>query len=183
MSRNFETITLAGGCFWCTEAVFQRLNGVLTVTPGYAGGSVKNPSYEKVSSGLTGHAESVQIKYDPKKISLREILDVFWDVHDPTSVNRQGNDIGSQYRSVIFYHNSKQKDVARKSIRDLKNSGVYKNNIVTEVKPFKSFYKAEEYHKNYYGKNPNNLYCTYVIKPKLHKLNKKYNDMVKKEYL
>jgi peptide-methionine (S)-S-oxide reductase len=145
-----ETATFANGCFWCTEAVFKRLKGVKSVLPGYAGGTVKDPSYDQVCAGNTGHAESIQIKFDPKVIPFEKILDIFWHTHDPTTLNRQGNDIGTQYRSAIFFHDEKQKEIAKKSKKDLEDKGVYKNSIVTEITPLENFYAAEDYHKDYY---------------------------------
>ena len=150
---NTEIATLANGCFWCSEAIFKRLKGVKSVLPGYAGGMVENPSYEQVCTGKTGHAESTQIEFDPKLITFEKILDVFWHTHDPTTLNRQGNDVGTQYRSAIFYYNQKQKETAGKSKRDLEKEGVYKDPIVTEITDFRDFYVAEDYHKNYYENN------------------------------
>lgn len=182
-ANNLETATLAGGCFWCTQAVFKRLKGVIEVTSGYSGGDMENPSYEEVSGGDTGHAESIQIRFDPTKISFEKILEVFWAVHDPTSLNRQGADIGTQYRSAIFYHNDEQKRIAEKSINLMEKSGFFGNRIVTEVRPFKNFYKAEKYHQDYYENNKNsNPYCPIVITPKITKLLEKFNSMVKDEY-
>jgi peptide-methionine (S)-S-oxide reductase len=177
-----ETATLAGGCFWCTEALFKRLKGVISVTPGYAGGTKENPTYEEVCSGKTGHAESTQIDFDPTIIPYEKILDVFWHTHNPTTLNQQGNDIGTQYRSVIFYRGEKQKEVALKSKENLEKEGLYKNKIVTEIIPFTNFYKAENYHENYYDKNKNYPYCTYVIDPKIQKLMQKFGKDVKEEY-
>lgn len=178
-----ETATLAGGCFWCTEAIFKRLKGVVSVSSGYAGGEKENPSYEEVSEGDTGYAESVQIKFDPKIIPYKHILDIFWATHDPTTLNRQGADVGTQYRSVIFYHNEEQKKVAEKSKDEMEASGELKNNIVTEIVPFKNFYTAEEYHQNFYDKNKStNTYCSLVIDPKIQKLLDKFNNDVKEEY-
>ncbi|MBI3984352.1 MAG: peptide-methionine (S)-S-oxide reductase MsrA [Candidatus Levybacteria bacterium] len=177
-----EVATLANGCFWCTEAVFKRLKGVLSVKPGYSGGTVENPSYDQVCSGETGHAEAIQIEFDPSIISFETILDIFWHTHDPTTLNQQGNDMGTQYRSAIFYHDDIQKEQAVKSKKDLEKEGVYKNPIVTEITPFKEFYEAENYHKNYYDRNKDYPYCRFVIDPKLKKLLEKYSDKVKEEY-
>lgn len=178
-----ETATLAGGCFWCTEAIFKRLKGIVSVSSGYAGGEKENPSYEEVSQGDTGYAESVQIKFDPKIIPYKHILDIFWATHDPTTLNKQGSDVGTQYRSVIFYHNEEQKKVAEKSKDEMEASGELKNNIVTEIVPFKNFYTAEEYHQNFYDKNKStNTYCSLVIDPKIQKLLDKFNSDVKEEY-
>src|SRR5215469_9189475 len=149
-SNTTQIATLANGCFWCSEAIFKRLKGVKSVLPGYSGGIVKSPSYEQICTGRTGHAESIQIEFDPKIIPYEKILDIFWHTHDPTTLNRQGNDIGTQYRSAIFYHDQRKKGIAEKSKSDLERVGVYKNPIVTEITPFKNFYVAEDYHKNYY---------------------------------
>jgi peptide-methionine (S)-S-oxide reductase len=177
-----ETATFANGCFWCTEAVFKRLKGVKSVLPGYAGGTVKNPSYDQVCAGITGHAESIQIKFDPKVIPFEKILDIFWHTHDPTTLNRQGNDIGTQYRSAIFFHNEKQKEIAEKSKKDLEDKGVYKNSIVTEITPIKNFYVAEDYHKDYYDNHQDAPYCNYVIDPKIQKLLQRYGSDVIEKY-
>lgn len=162
---NYETLTLAGGCFWCTEAVYQRLKGVISVIPGYAGGNVMNPTYEQVASGKTNHAEAIQIEYDPDQIRLEKILEVFWGTHDSTTLNRQGADVGTQYRSAIFYHNETQKEAAEKS-RPVK--------AVTEIVPYSDFYPAEAYHKNYYLNHKNTPYCNLVITPKIQKLVKEF---------
>jgi peptide-methionine (S)-S-oxide reductase len=177
-----ETATLASGCFWCSEAVFRRLEGVKSVLPGYSGGKVENPSYDDVCTGRTGHAEAAQIEFDPDVISFEKLLDVFWHTHDPTTLNRQGNDVGTQYRSAIFYHSEKQKESAEKSKRDLEIKGVYKDPIVTEIVPFVKFYVAEDYHKNYYEQNKNAGYCRFVIEPKVQKLSKHYKNELKVEY-
>ena len=182
MNDNTETATLANGCFWCSEAVFKRLKGVESVLPGYAGGTVKNPSYDEVCMENTGHAESIQVKFDPKIISFEKILDIFWHTHNPTTLNRQGNDIGTQYRSAIFFHDGKQKEIAEKSKKDLEQSGPYKDPIVTEITPFKNFYIAEDYHKNYYDKHQEAPYCNFVIDPKIHKLLQQYRNDMKEEY-
>lgn len=177
-----EIATLAGGCFWCTEAIFKRLKGVISVLPGYAGGNKVNPSYEEVSSGTTGHAEVIQIEFDPRIISFAKILDIFWHTHDPTTLNQQGNDVGTQYRSAIFYRSEKQKEEALKSKKVLEKGKLYKNPIVTEITAFKSFYEAENYHKDYYDRNKEYPYCNFVIDPKIQKLMQKYGKDVKKEY-
>ncbi|MGB7632434.1 MAG: peptide-methionine (S)-S-oxide reductase MsrA [Nitrososphaeraceae archaeon] len=179
---DYETATFANGCFWCSEAVFKRLKGIKSVLPGYSGGQVKNPSYEQVCSGRTGHAESIQIEFGPKVISFEKILDIFWRTHDPTTLNRQGNDVGTQYRSAIFYHDLKQKEIAEESRRELENEGVYKNPIVTEITPFNNFYVAEDYHKNYYDEHRDAPYCSYIIDPKVHKLLLNYENDVRAEY-
>ena len=166
-----ELATYGGGCFWCVEAVFQRLEGVKSVTSGYAAGKTENPTYEEVSAGITGHAEVIQIEYDPKKISYEDLLDIFWLAHDPTTLNRQGADRGTQYRSIIICHDDRQKAAAEASKKAA--SAQFKDPIVTEIVPLTKFYKAEGYHQNYFNRNPNAPYCTYVIKPKLDKLLKK----------
>jgi peptide-methionine (S)-S-oxide reductase len=180
--KNLQTATLAGGCFWCTEAIYKRLKGVASVTSGYTGGTMKDPSYSLVSSGDTGHAEAIQIMFDPKVISYEKLLDVFWATHDPTTLNQQGADIGSQYRSSIFYHNAQQKKTAESSKDALKKAGKYDKPIVTEIVPFTTFYKAESYHQNYYDENRTYPYCSVVIDPKIHKLMKNFKDDVKEEY-
>ena len=167
-----EIATLGGGCFWCVEAVFQRIDGVISVKPGYAGGNVKNPSYKQICTGNTGHAEVARIEFDPSKITYSQILNVFWQSHDPTTLNRQGNDVGTQYRSVIFFHDESQEKIARKSKIDANNSGYWDNEIVTEITLLNNYYDAEDYHDNYYNDNPNQPYCLFVIKPKLDKLEK-----------
>lgn len=178
--EKLETATFANGCFWCTEAVFQQLKGVEKVTNGYSGGHVENPTYEEVCNKKTGHAECLQIQYDPTKISFDELLEVFWKTHDPTTLNRQGNDVGPQYRSVIFYHNEEQKEKAEKYKAALNASVVFDAPIVTTVEPFTIFYPAENYHKDYYQNNTSQPYCYYVIKPKMEKLKKVFADKLKK---
>jgi peptide-methionine (S)-S-oxide reductase len=171
MSNNdIEIATLANGCFWCTEAIFKMVKGIGKIIPGYSGGITEKPSYHEVCSGTTGHAESIQLEYDPKIISFKKILDIFWLTHDPTTLNRQGNDVGTQYRSAIFYHDEKQKEIAEESKYDIEKAGVYKDAIVTEITPFKNFYPAEDYHKNYYENHKDDPYCNFVINPKLQKL-------------
>ncbi len=176
---QFDTATLAGGCFWCTEAVFNRLKGVTSVVPGYAASKVANPSYEAVCSGRTGAAEAIQITYDPSVISYDKLLDIFWHLHDPTTLNRQGHDVGTQYRSAIFYHNDEQKDIALASKEAIGKSGTYKQPIVTEIAPFTNFYPAEDYHKDYYDNNRSQPYCMFVIDPKVQKLLKEYRSDLK----
>jgi len=171
-SVQLERATLGAGCFWCVEAVFQELNGVVSVTSGFSGGDIQNPSYEDVCSGRTGHAEVCQIVFDPKKITFDELLEVFWSSHDPTTMNRQGADIGTQYRSVIFYHDSGQKETAEKYKKKLNDEHAFENPVVTEIAPFGKFYDAEEYHQNYYRENSDKPYCSLVIRPKLEKFEK-----------
>ena len=167
-----DIATLGGGCFWCVEAVFQRIEGVLSVKPGYAGGDIKNPTYKQICTGKTGHAEVAKIEFDPEKITYSQILNVFWQSHDPTTLNRQGNDVGTQYRSVIFFHDESQREIAEKSKIDADKSGYWDNKIVTEITLLNNYYDAEDYHDNYYNNNPNQPYCLFVIKPKLDKLEK-----------
>jgi peptide-methionine (S)-S-oxide reductase len=174
-----DTATFGTGCFWCTEAVFQELKGVYKVTSGYSGGTVKNPSYEDVCSGTTGHAECLQIIYDPKVISFDELLEVFWEAHDPTTLNRQGNDVGTQYRSVIFYHDQEQKKKAEEYKGKLDKSGAYSNPIVTEITPFNHFYAAEDYHQDYYRLHGSQPYCSFVIRPKVEKFEKVFKNKLK----
>jgi len=176
MEQKYELATFGNGCFWCTEAVFQRLQGVLKVESGYSGGGIPNPSYEAVCTGTTGHAEVIQVTYDPSQMSYDTLLEVFWDSHDPTTLNRQGADVGTQYRSVIFYHSEKQKLGAQELKEKLDNSGVYKHAIVTEIVPFTQFYKAENYHQDYFNLHGSQPYCAVVIKPKVDKLMKLYKD-------
>lgn len=179
MSTN-ETITLGSGCFWCTEAIFQQLKGVISVKSGYSGGHIENPSYEQVCDKNTGHAEVCQIIFDTTQIKLDEILEVFWKTHDPTTPNQQGNDIGPQYRSVVFYHNEDQKKLAKQYIKVLDASGAWTKPIITEVSAFTKFYPAESYHQNYYNNNTNQGYCKFVIGPKLEKFEKVFKDKLKK---
>src|ERR687886_1815026 len=173
-SPESEVATLGGGCFWCLEAVYRDVRGVERVVSGYAGGSVPRPTYEQVCSGQTGHAEVVQITYDPRVISFRELLEVFFTIHDPTTLNRQGYDVGTQYRSIILYHNEQQRVVAEKSKRDTDASGLWPRPIVTEISPFTTFYKAEDYHQNYYRDNRYQPYCLAIIDPKIAKLRKEF---------
>ena len=173
--------TFANGCFWCTEAIFQQLEGVKKVTSGYSGGHVDNPTYEQVCEKNTGHAEALQIVYDPAVISFDELLEVFWKTHDPTTLNRQGNDVGPQYRSVIFYHDNTQKEKAEAYKAELDKSGAWSNPVVTAIEPFKNFYVAEDYHQNYFKLNGKAPYCQYVIRPKLEKFEKIFKDKLKKQ--
>ena len=171
--------TFGNGCFWCTEAIFQRLKGVTKVVSGYSGGKVKNPTYKEVCTGLTGHAEAIQITYDPKVISYTELLEVFWQTHDPTTLNRQGADVGTQYRSVIFYHNDEQKKLAETYKKRLTESGAFDDPIVTEISPYTEYYPAEDYHQNYYNLNGSAPYCSYVIQPKIDKFKKVFKAKLK----
>ncbi len=179
-TKNLDTATFGGGCFWCVEAVYQQLNGVVSVASGYSGGQRANPTYEQVCSGATGHAEVIQIVYDTTKLSFDELLEVFWTVHDPTTLNRQGADVGTQYRSVVFYHNEHQKETTNSYIEKLNAEHAFNNPVVTEVSPFTTFYKAEDYHQNYYNENQNQPYCSLVIQPKVEKFKKVFGDKLKK---
>jgi peptide-methionine (S)-S-oxide reductase len=174
LSKDQELATLAGGCFWCLEAIFREVRGIEKVVSGYSGGTAVNPSYNEVCSGITGHAESVQLTYHPKQISFKEILAIFFAVHDPTTLNRQGADVGTQYRSAIFYHNEEQKTAAQEAIKQLKASKVWGASVVTQVAPYKDFYPAEEYHQEYFARNAEHPYCSVVIAPKLDKFRKQY---------
>ncbi|MGE0772189.1 MAG: peptide-methionine (S)-S-oxide reductase MsrA [Cyclobacteriaceae bacterium] len=179
---NTESLaTFGAGCFWCTEAVFLDLKGVSKVVSGYAGGKVKNPTYREVTTGLTGHAEVAQITYDPTVITYEELLEVFWNTHDPTTLNRQGADVGTQYRSAIFYHNEEQRATAEAYKRQLDASKVFRSPIVTEISPFTEFYAAEDHHQNYFELNPNQGYCQYVIRPKVEKFRKQFAGKLKKD--
>lgn len=178
-ASNTDTATFANGCFWCTEAIFQDLKGVYQVTSGYTGGKLKNPTYKEVCTGLTGHAECLQIIYDPSVISFEELLEVFWKTHDPTTLNRQGNDAGTQYRSAVFYHNENQKLLAEKYKMELDAAGIFENPIVTEITAFEVFYPAENYHQEYYNLNGHAPYCQYVIRPKVEKFKKVFKDKLK----
>ena len=177
--KRIEVTTLGGGCFWCTEAVFSQLKGVEKIEPGYSGGNIENPSYEQVSTGKTGHAEVAQITFDPAVISFKEILQIFFSTHDPTSLNRQGTDIGTQYRSVIFYHDDEQKAIAEQVIKELSDEEAFDAPIVTQVEPLKAFYKAEDYHREYYKRHPEQPYCRVVIAPKIAKFRQLYLDKLK----
>ena len=173
-SPRTETATLGGGCFWCLEAVYDELNGVVKVVSGYTGGSVPNPSYEQVCAGTTGHVEVTQIAFEPEVVSYRELLEIFFTIHDPTTLDRQGADVGPQYRSAIFYHDAEQKAVAEQVIRDTGEAGLWKDPIVTELVPLAEFYAAESYHQDYYKRNPYQGYCQIVIEPKVAKFRKQY---------
>lgn len=173
---NLKKATFGGGCFWCVEAVFERLKGVKSAVSGYAGGNVENPTYKQICTGTTGHAEVCQIEYDPSVITYKELLEVFFYTHDPTTLNRQGNDVGTQYRSVIFYHDDEQKQAAEEYIKELNAKGVWDNPIVTELSSLTKFYPAEGYHQDYYANNPNEGYCRVVINPKLKKFKARFKD-------
>lgn len=179
-SVHSDTATFGAGCFWCVEAVFQRLKGVESVTSGYSGGFVKNPSYKEVCNGTTGHAEVCRITYDPAVITFDELLEVFWKTHDPTTLNRQGNDVGTQYRSAIFYHNEQQKNIAESYKKKLNDEKVYDHPVVTEIVPLTNYYPAEDYHQNYYNQNSDQGYCQFVIQPKLEKFTRIFQDKLKK---
>jgi peptide-methionine (S)-S-oxide reductase len=178
-AKGPQKATFGGGCFWCTEAVFQQLKGVRSVVSGYSGGSEKNPTYQQVCSGSTGHAEVIQITFDPKVIPFDELLRAFWQTHDPTTLNRQGPDVGTQYRSVIFYHNKEQKALAQRYKKKLDSSGAFDRPIVTAIEPFSAFYPAEKYHQNFFRNNPEHGYCKAFIPPKLAKLEKVFKDRLK----
>lgn len=179
---NFETATFAGGCFWCFEAIFKRLKGVEEVASGYSGGRSENPDYEQVSAGDSGHAEAVQIKFNPNIISYKQLVEIFFRLHDPTSLNQQGPDTGEQYRSVLFFHSEEQKEIAEIEMEKFEKEKIYADPIVTEIIPYSKFYKAEEYHQNYYEQNKNtNPYCRLVIDPKIQKLYRDFKDQVKED--
>ena len=179
-SGQKETATFGGGCFWCTEAIFKSLKGVETVESGYSGGKVKNPTYREVCTGETGHAEVIQITFDPAVIPFKDLLEVFWKTHDPTTLNRQGADVGTQYRSVVFYHSPEQKEIAEKYKAELNKENVFEKPVVTEITPFDKFYKAESYHQDYYENNSSQGYCQIVIVPKLEKFKKVFKDKLRK---
>lgn len=178
-TENLQKATLGAGCFWCVEAVFEELKGVKSVKAGYAGGDVMNPTYKQVSYGNTGHAEVTRIVYDPEVVTFEQLLEVFWHTHDPTTLNRQGPDVGPQYRSAIFYHNEEQKKIAEQSMAKTDNSGLWEDPIVTEITPLKNYSEAEDYHQNYYENNPNAGYCRVIIAPKLKKFRKEFSHMLK----
>ncbi len=179
INNSLQTATFGSGCFWCSEAIYERVKGAISVVSGYSGGKIANPTYEEVCSGTTGHAEVIQIKFDSTVVSYDELLEVFWKTHDPTTLNRQGADIGTQYRSVIFYHNEEQKKKAESYKLELNKAEIWKDSIVTEISPYKNFYPAEKYHQNYYEQNPNQGYCSYVITPKIEKFEKIFKDKLK----
>jgi len=176
--EKFEQVTLGSGCFWCTEAVFQQLQGVESAVSGYTGGHLANPTYEQICTGNTGHAEVIQVTYDPAKISFTDMLRVFWQTHDPTTPNRQGHDVGTQYRSAIFYHNDRQRKLAEEYKKQLDASGSFNAPVVTEIVPFERFYPAEKYHQEYYEQNPEQRYCEYVIRPKVEKFRQEFADLL-----
>lgn len=178
---GMQKATFGGGCFWCVEAVFENVEGVSSVVSGYSGGTVKNPTYEQVTSGTTGHAEACQVAYDPAKVSFDELLEIFWKTHDPTTLNRQGNDHGTQYRSVIFYHDQDQKRLAEEYRKKLDGEKIYDDPIVTEIVPFEVFYTAEKYHQDYFDQNPDQAYCRFVIQPKVEKFKKVFRDKLKEK--
>jgi peptide-methionine (S)-S-oxide reductase len=178
-AEGLETATLGGGCFWCTEAVFLELKGVEKVESGYAGGTVPNPTYEQVCDGDTGHAEVIRVTFDPNVISYRQLLEIFFTIHDPTTLNRQGADVGDQYRSVVLYHDEKQKKIAEEVVQEIDASKIWDKPLVTQLVPLKEFYPAEEYHRQYFARNPRQGYCTIVIAPKVLKFRKKYASMLK----
>ncbi len=181
-NKEYKEATFGAGCFWCVEAIYERINGVVAVESGFSGGTTKNPSYSDVISGKTGHAEVARIKYDPGVISFEELLEVFWHTHNPTTLNRQGADIGTQYRSAIFYHDEDQKLIAEKSLKKTDASGLWDDPIVTEISPLKNYYKAENYHQNYYENNPNAGYCQVVIAPKIKKFKNDFPHLLKDDF-
>jgi peptide-methionine (S)-S-oxide reductase len=179
MKDNFETATFGGGCFWCVEAIFERVNGVHAVVSGYSGGTVTNPDYKMVTSGTTGHAEVVQITFDPEIVTYLELLEIFFGTHDPTTLNRQGADVGTQYRSIVLYHDEEQRRLAQEVIKELDSEGIWSDPIVTELKAFDRFYSAEDYHQEYFENNPNQGYCRLVINPKVEKFEKVFKEKLK----
>lgn len=180
LNMNTKIATFGSGCFWCSEAIFNRLEGVIKVEPGFSGGHTKNPTYKEVVEGTTGHAEVAQITYDSDVVSFSSLLEVFWKTHDPTTLNRQGADVGTQYRSVIFYHNEEQQELANNYLDALEKANIWKDPIVTEIVAFEIFYPAEDYHNDYYENNPTNSYCSFVITPKIEKFEKVFADKLKK---
>jgi peptide-methionine (S)-S-oxide reductase len=178
-NERYEVATLGGGCFWCIEAIYLEMKGIISVVSGYSGGKIKNPSYREVTSGMTGHAEVVQITFDPGVITYRDILTIFFHVHDPTTLNRQGADVGTQYRSVIFYHDETQKAIAEDVMKEIDGSELWTGRIVTELSPLSAFYVAEDYHQDYFANNPNAPYCTFVVSPKVEKFRKNFKEFLK----
>lgn len=179
INNQLELATLGGGCFWCVEAIYKDLDGVKSVVSGYSGGHVENPTYDQICTKTTGHAEVIQLSYDPTVISYEEILDIFWRTHNPTTLNQQGNDKGPQYRSVIYYHNENQKRIAERSKQEAEKNGIWPNPFVTEIEPLINFFKAESYHQDFFAENPNYPYCVYVIDPKVKKFKKEFQDKIK----
>ena len=177
--ENIEVATIGGGCFWCVEAIFERVEGVLSVESGYSGGTTENPTYKEVTTGTTGHAEVVQISYDPSVVEFARLLEIFFRTHDPTTLNRQGADVGSQYRSVIFYHTEDQHQVAERIVKELDGAGIWPDPVVTSIEPFTGFYSAEDYHQEYFMNNPNQGYCRVVIQPKVEKFEKTFRSLLK----
>lgn len=177
--KKYETATFGSGCFWCSEAIFDRVNGVINAVPGYAGGTEPNPTYELICTGRTRYAEVTRVIFDPDVVSYRMLLKIFWETHDPTTLNRQGADVGQQYRSVIFYQGERQKEVAVTLLKELNAAKIWKNPVVTEISPIINFYKAEEYHQDFYENNPSNSYCNFVITPKIKKFNAVFSDQLK----
>jgi len=180
MKQPYDTITLGTGCFWCSQAIFERVKGVMSSTVGYSGGKMPNPTYRDVSTGTTGYAEVVQVVYNPQIVSLKTLLEIFWKTHNPTTLNRQGPDVGTQYRSVIFYHNPSQKLLAEKLKQKLEDAAIWDKPIITGISPFQNFYSAEKYHQEYYKNNPAAAYCQFVITPKIEKFEKVFSDKIKK---
>jgi peptide-methionine (S)-S-oxide reductase len=178
-NKTYQTATFGGGCFWCIEAIYTQINGVISATSGYSGGKIKNPTYREVSSGLTGHAEVVQIVFDPEVITYHDVLTIFFHVHDPTTLNRQGADVGTQYRSVIYYHDEHQKALAELVMQETADAKLWNDALVTELSPLGEFYRAEDYHQNYFENNPNASYCTFVISPKMEKFRKNFKEYLK----
>lgn len=178
-NESYQTATIGGGCFWCIEAIYNQVNGVISANSGYSGGKIKNPTYREVSSGMTSHAEVIQIVFDPDVITYHDILTIFFHIHDPTTLNRQGADVGTQYRSVIFYHDEGQKAVAKLVIQETEDQKLWEAPLVTELSPLGEFYVAEDYHQNYFENNPNATYCTFVISPKMEKFRKNFKDYLK----
>jgi len=179
MEMTYDTITFGTGCFWCSQAIFERVKGVVSAVAGYSGGEIPNPTYQQVLQGNTGHAEVVQVVYNPDAINFGKLLEIFWKTHNPTTLNRQGADVGTQYRSVIFYHNQQQKQLAEAYKEKLDNAGIWPDPVVTEISPYKNFYPAEKYHQEYYRKNPSAGYCQFVITPKIEKFEKIFKELVK----
>lgn len=178
-NKTMETATFGGGCFWCTEAIFKEVKGVESVTSGYSGGEIVNPSYREVCTGRTGHAEVIEIDFDPAVVSFQELLEIFWSTHDPTTLNRQGNDVGTQYRSVVFFHNEQQKETAETLKKKLNDENIFGKPVVTEISPWKNFFRAEDDHQDYYENNPNQGYCQFIIVPKLDKFRKIFKEKLK----